>query len=588
MGFKLLSCCLERKGCDTNAVITSKLELTSTGRTFWSSRKCNSKNPASVQDFWETKELECLATRDRGLQKFEMNDFVFGEQVGRGTKSEVRLLLRGADKVKFAGKMLQQGSWWSLINEASIMSELSGRCANIASVEGIIVKCKCLILPYYRNGDLGTALMRDDQKVINGSTSEFPFFKRLKYIWDACKAVTFLHRSSICHRDLAMRNFLLSDDMEDVLLTDFTLSRFVEGMTNQCVTFTAELPKLSAPESSDQGIGGWLYSLKTDTWGLGMTMFEIITKKNFEPTRWKQKMPEELPQSRLPPKHLFNKGWDLWFAIRCCWNTKPEKRPWSWEVMDKIKNIIENPVGGKTSNLYFTRYSPKLCASLSTSSFMNCLPITYTMKEFMTQTTSEMEFSDCVTDRRHHSSRESISKNPNLNLTPIIERSTRKIYPTKSDSCSSLLRRGYLESYKLPRSSPSFSTVNLRLNLVNDNSNVTNVAYCKDRHFFDDKKMINQQESSLNINLPNENSDVANVVYYGDRYNLDEKNMAYEQELSTSDGCVEIFLKKQLSNSSSLTNGSAYNCDDILEETQCSILPETISKHTSRGISIIL
>jgi len=264
--------------------------------------------------------------------------------------------------------------------------------------------------------------------------------------------------------------------------------------------------------------------------------------------------------------------------------------------MEKIKNIIENPVGEKRRNFYFRRYSSRLSSSPSTSSFMNCLPTTYTMKEFMTQTTSEMEFSDCVTDRRQHSSRDSISKNPNLNLTPIIERSKRKVPPTISDSCSSLLRRGYFESYKLKKSSSSCSPVNLKLNLVNDYSNVTNIAYCKDRHFFDDKKMINKQESLLNLNLQNETSDVTNVVYCGDRHFFDEKNMAYQPELLTSDSCIEVFLDNQLSNRSPVTGGSAYNCHDIIEETQSSIHSETISKpsvpklhfESSRGISIKL
>jgi len=133
-----------------------------------------------------------------------------------------------------------------------------------------------------------------------------------------------------------------------------------------------------------------------------------------------------------------------------------------------------------------------------------------------------MEFSDCVVDRRHHSSRESISKNPSLNLTPIIERFKSKVCPTKSDSCRSLLRG--------------------------------------DWHFFD------------------------------------EKNVAYQPELLTSDSCFEVFLDNQLSNSSLVTGGSAYNCHEILEETQCSIHSETISKpsvpklhfESSRGISIIL
>jgi len=600
MFFKLLSCCIKRK-CD----------------------KCNSTSFDDVED---------LAARDCKLKIFEMNDFVFGEEVRRGTFSHVRLLVRVADKVKFAGKFLQHASWGSLINEASIMSKLSGLCANISSVEGIMVKWKCLILPYYRNGDLGTALTRDDQKVKNGSASEFPFLKRLKYIWEACKAVSFLHRSSICHRDLAMRNLLLSDDMEHVLLTDFTLSRYVAGMNSSCVTYSPTVPVLSAPEifsaSSDEGLGGWQYSLKTDSWGLGITMFEIITKRNFESMHCKQKMPTKLPQSYLPPRHLFNKGWDLWCTIRCCWNIELKKRPWSWEVMDRVKKIMENPAGGKIGNLYYERYPTTRSDSHIESTSVKCVS-RFSIKEFLMQTTSDMEFSECVTDIRRHSSIE-IIRNPNKNLTPKTE--GRKVSFARADSSRSFFPWSYFESWNSDRVRPSSNTAVLKLNLEDSYSNVTNIAYCKDRHFFGDKKMINQQELSSNLHLQNQtryneakdiafsgdnrffdaksmayqinqqepssnlhpqietsSSEVIDIAYSGDNHFFDAKSMAHQPKLFTSD--CEIFDDSQLSDCSPVTDGIVNICDEILEETQGSIHSKRISEprvRASNGVSILL
>merc|ERR1719233_1685136 len=91
---------------------------------------------------------------------FKMTDFSLKEKVGRGNNSDVRLLERVADNKKFAGKMLKDASCNAFLNEAKIINSLTESCVNIVNLVGIITNPQCLVLQFYKNGDLGTALSK--------------------------------------------------------------------------------------------------------------------------------------------------------------------------------------------------------------------------------------------------------------------------------------------------------------------------------------------------------------------------------------------------------------------------------------------
>jgi len=500
MWYNLLSCCTccEQRGSES-WLFTSDIPTGSSTNTKIFRTSCRS-DPLSAEEYHERELVESIRSQT-GLQIFELQDFIIEKEVGKGSNSNVCLFVRTTDKRKFAGKMLKQGSYWSLINEASIMKEVSKLCTNIACLEGITVNPKCLVLQYYKNGDLGTALMRDNEKVDRGSTSEFPFLKRLSYIRDVCNAVSFLQKSYVCHRDLAMRNLLLSDDKEHVLLTDFTLSRVVEGFFNKQITFTDSLPKLAPPETFQSGKidsatkddGGWLYSLKSDIYGLGMTMFEVMTKKQFlRPMHHQSYLPTELPRHILPPKHLFNRAWDLWFVIRRCWNTEIQKRPWSWEVLDNIRELLKNPVTSNTSRVYYNRYSPKSSLALNSTHSNYSAPVRWSMGS-TTTVSLDMDFSEIGMEplaRPYLSldgARNSVSRNKNTNFN--LETNV-----SMEDTTLSISYGRHVSHLRMDRASRSFPYCDPLPNVMT-RSSVTNIGYCKDRHFFDEKdiEMINQE-----------------------------------------------------------------------------------------------
>jgi len=285
------------------------------------------------------------------LEILEIDDFVMEKSVGSGASSDVYLLSRKKDGEKFAGKFVNpEIGTKEFTNEATILKSVSSKCASIVNLIGIITTPKCLVLEFFRNGNLYEALQEDSVNVATGKRTEYPFLCRLSYILDLCSAVNELHRANICHRDIAMRNLLLSDDKKHIVLTDFSMSRILNSAFKEQSTLSPLVPTKSPPETfrikiSELGLENcqrW-YSLKSDIWGLGATMFEIIDKKELRDI----KMPSRFPTERLPSKKDFNRVQDLWILILRCWNEKPEDRPHSWDVLESIGKLVANPLNVK-------------------------------------------------------------------------------------------------------------------------------------------------------------------------------------------------------------------------------------------------
>jgi len=325
---------------------------------------------ASMDPLRESKRLRIVSQIDRGidLDILEMRDFSPNRRLGSGAFSEVCLLIRKKDQGKFAGKFLKCEIRASdFISEASIMKSCSSCCTSIVNLVGIITTPKCLVLDYYVNGSLDIAFLKDNTNMDNGNETEFPFLRRLGYILDMCRAVEVLHRKNICHRDIALRNLLLSNDKEHVLLSDFSLSRIMDSAIERQSTLTALVPETSAPETfynsqtftpgSDREER--FYSLKSDIWSLGIVMFEIVDMELIN-VDTKQCLPSGFPSRRLPSKMIFNRIEELWMQVIRCWDKKPERRPQSWEVHEQMEMLIQNPLNiGNENEGYKTHFSDR-------------------------------------------------------------------------------------------------------------------------------------------------------------------------------------------------------------------------------------
>jgi len=342
--------------------------------------RCSSSSSSRV-----IKRDKIISRIDGGAEiELDTKDFLIKELVGKGSISEVFLLERKTDKQKFAGKFFKVNvCTQEFIRETEIMKSCSVSCPSIVRMAGIFTTPMCLIMDYYVNGSLSDALLEDRKNVDLGKQTEYPFLRRLGFILDMCRAVTELHQKNICHRDIATRNLLLSDDKQHVLLADFSLSRVVASPYQKQSTLTAIVPTESAPETFGQNIkssggksDGRVYSLKSDIWSMGITMYEIIDKALCRGQNWKN-LPSQLPKKCKPSKKVFDRIEDLWILILRCWRQRPEERPQSWDLEDRMQKLIDNPMNADIEqDCYITRFSDEKTNSAVSSyrlrGFSNC------------------------------------------------------------------------------------------------------------------------------------------------------------------------------------------------------------------------
>ena len=268
------------------------------------------------------------------------------------------------NETKFVGKFIHSCSFSAqkdFLQEAKLLHTASKTSEYIVDIIGIVLKPQVIIMKYHRNGSLDDALLEDFNLFGGGDAGEFNIIQRLKFIQQLCLAVNALQNINMVHRDIALRNLLLSDDRESIVLADFGLARKVNlDNLDQNVTATAVIPRTSPPEAWVKSARMRNFGLKTDVWSVAITMFEIINMRPINDEFSELKILEGT-QAVIPKKLLldditigksFTRQIALWNLMLQCWNVKPEMRPQIWEVEHRVKELLLFPTGCKPKNYY--------------------------------------------------------------------------------------------------------------------------------------------------------------------------------------------------------------------------------------------
>ncbi|KAM9364046.1 tyrosine-protein kinase Mer [Pholidichthys leucotaenia] len=225
------------------------------------------------------------------------------------------------------------------LNEAACMKDfdhpnvikLLGVCLEVGS--GHFAK-PMVILPFMKHGDLHSFLLRSRH-------SENPVFlptqTLLKFMVDIASGMEYLSGRNFLHRDLAARNCMLRDDMT-VCVADFGLSKKIYSGDYYRQGRIAKMPvKWIALES----LADRVFTVKSDVWAFGVTMWEIATKGMTPyPGVQNHEIYDHLVEGhrlKHPPDCLD----ELYEIMYSCWRADPLDRPLFPQLREMLEKLAE-------------------------------------------------------------------------------------------------------------------------------------------------------------------------------------------------------------------------------------------------------
>ena len=224
----------------------------------------------------------------------DVSELQFGEQIGEGSSGAVyRALLRGhVVAVKIANAATDAEEQAKLESEARLMAGIPPH-ANVVRCFGMTSRPNLFVaMQLCANGSLYDVLMSPQQHL--------PGAWMLKMLRDIVAGMAHLHSNNIVHRDLAARNVLLDRDCSVALVSDFGMSRRMQGGGHLTKQDTAPL-KWTSPE----GIRERTSSEASDVWSFAMVVIEVLTRDlpfpDLDPMRTAIKVAYENLKPEPPP-----------------------------------------------------------------------------------------------------------------------------------------------------------------------------------------------------------------------------------------------------------------------------------------------
>eukprot|EP00727_Mastigamoeba_balamuthi_P000163 m51a1_g10143 putative serine threonine kinase (1409) ;mRNA; r:62958-68430 len=153
------------------------------------------------------------------------------------------------------------------------------------------------------------------------SSQKIEFTLGTQILTSVCQGMIYLHMSGIIHRDLKSSNILLNKKW-DVKLADFGLAAVKS--TNKTMTVCGTVAWM-APEVlvSSQ------YSEKSDVFGYGMVMYEVLTRSYPFATTQAMALVPKIVSGQRPPVPADLQGFSAEYVdlMKRCWAPRPEDRP---------------------------------------------------------------------------------------------------------------------------------------------------------------------------------------------------------------------------------------------------------------------
>ncbi|XP_053124337.1 tyrosine-protein kinase receptor UFO isoform X2 [Hemicordylus capensis] len=211
--------------------------------------------------------------------------------------------------------------------------KLIGVCLQNTESEGY--PSPVVILPFMKHGDLHSFLLYSR---LGESPMYLPTQTLVKFMTDIASGMEYLSSKNFIHRDLAARNCMLDESMT-ACVADFGLSKKIY---NGDYYRQGRISKMPVKWIAIESLADRVYTIKSDVWSFGVTMWEIATRGQTPyPGVENSEIYDYLRQgNRLKQPIDCLDG--LYELMLSCWVLSPRDRP-SFEVLHgELEKILKS------------------------------------------------------------------------------------------------------------------------------------------------------------------------------------------------------------------------------------------------------
>eukprot|EP01066_Platyproteum_vivax_P012639 Platyproteum_vivax@DN5737_c0_g1_i1.p1 len=233
--------------------------------------------------------------------------------------------------------MMKQTDVNEAIKEAAVLQKMCH--PNIVKFHEVFMTKRgrlCIVMDYADGGDLHKMIKNQGEELL-------PEDKILLMFAQICLALKHVHERKVLHRDLKTQNIFLCQD-GSVKLGDFGIARVLEATKDLAQTMVGT-PYYLSPEIIEEKP----YSYKSDSWSLGVVLYEMSTLKHpFDAENLHTLAVKILSGEFPPPSPQYSE--DLAHLIKWLLSKNPEDRPSVIEILqqDFMKPfVIQACVKGK-------------------------------------------------------------------------------------------------------------------------------------------------------------------------------------------------------------------------------------------------
>ncbi|XP_064099042.1 vascular endothelial growth factor receptor 1-like [Macrobrachium nipponense] len=176
-----------------------------------------------------------------------------------------------------------------------------------------------------------------DKSTIPGVTSSFTTVDLICWSWQVAEGMDYLTRRKVLHGDLAARNLLLAE-ANVVKISDFGLSR---DIYMDEIYFKQTNDLLPVKWMSIEAIRDRMFSIQSDIWSFGVTMWELFSLGStpYPGVKIDHTFLQSLQDGyRMEMPEYAN--CELYKIMRQCWGSDPQERPSFRYLADRLSKML--------------------------------------------------------------------------------------------------------------------------------------------------------------------------------------------------------------------------------------------------------